>query len=47
MNNVDVDQTGAYLRLRKDNLAIPKEFYVDNQKLLKEDATLANYDENF
>ena len=46
-NNVDVDQTGAYLRLRKDNLAIPKEFYVDNSKVLKEDATLTNYDENF
>lgn len=32
-NNVDIDQTGAYLRLRKDNLAIPKEFYIDNTKV--------------
>lgn len=26
-NNVNIDDTDAYLRLRKDNLAIPKEFF--------------------
>jgi hypothetical protein len=37
INNVCDDGTGAYLRLRKDNLAIPKEFYkIDNQD--KEDS---------
>lgn len=46
-NNVDIDSTGSYLRLRKDNLAIPKEFFIDNSKVLKEEPTLANYDENF
>jgi cysteinyl-tRNA synthetase len=43
-NNVDIDSTGSYLRLRKDNLAIPKEFFIDNSKVLKEviDALVAN-----
>jgi hypothetical protein len=46
-NNVDIDSTGAYLRLRKDNLAIPKEFYIDNSKVIKEEPTLANAEVNF
>lgn len=34
------------MRLRKDNLAIPKEFYIDSSKIVKEEITIANAESN-
>ena len=41
-NNVNIDDTDAYLRLRKDNLAIPKEFF--KAILLGEDLDQLEFD---